>query len=226
LDRTPIVQSATYQGYPAWSPDGKRVTYGDAGDIWTVDPFNPIDRVNLANDALLQGAPSWSPDGRLIIFTQGPATFGSSQIWTIDVTTKQRTRLTLDPDNQRDSFGVWQPLFAPGSTDYFPWGDNLCSGRPGGDDALAIVTHLAGLDTPHVPGCPWLGESGLTSTNATTEWGNVDCTAGLNAADVLVELAYVAEVDYTQFVAPVGGPNDTCPLPNDYVQWIPLGPPN
>ncbi len=225
IERLPIVQSATYQGSPSWSPDGKRVAYGDGGDIWTVDPFNPIDRVKITDDAGFQRSPAWSPDGKLIAFGQQTSLFSrDSQLWVIDVITKQRTRITNDPDLYVDGQPTWQPLWAPGSDNYYVWGDNNCAGQLDELSALNALIFMSGLEPPHVPGCPYIGELGLiTSTNEQTEWGNLDCESGIDSDDIINTLLYIIEyVPPEQAQAAGIEPIDTCPAIDDYIQWLPL----
>lgn len=226
-DRMPIVQSATYTGFPSWSPDGRRVAYGDNGDIWTVDPFNPIDRVNVTNDSLYQSDPAYSPDGKRIAFTQrsGLAT-SDRQVWTIDVQTKQRTRVTSDPIVTEEARPDWHPVFAPGSDRYVVWGDNACLGKQSLLGVLATLKHLAGIQNQGRPGCPFLGESGLTSTNITTEWGNLDCASGVDTGDVIAGILYILELELPQVPQAAGDdPAPRCPEMDEYIEWVPLGAP-
>jgi len=51
---------------PAWSPDGARIFYSQAGDIWAidVDGFNP-ESILMGKEAL---CPALSPDGKTLLF--------------------------------------------------------------------------------------------------------------------------------------------------------------
>ena len=89
--------------------------------------------------------------------------------------------------------------------------------------AVATLFVLAGLEPLRRPGCPLIGELGLTSTNVTTQWGNLDCQNGVDGADVVAGLAYTIELEIPVFQEPQGGPiEDPCPPLDTYLEWIPL----
>src|SRR6185436_6489451 len=52
---------------PAWSPDGTRLAFVEAGQLVTVAP-DGTGRVQLTNDGRTYAAPNWSPDGRTIVY--------------------------------------------------------------------------------------------------------------------------------------------------------------
>jgi Tol biopolymer transport system component len=208
-------------GHPlSWSPDGKQLAYTSGQDVWTIDARDGSNARNLTNDGLLQFDVSWSPDGRLIAFDQG-ALNSNFQIWTIDPNNGHRSIVSRNNDNL-DLVPSWQRVWAPSSDGYFPWGDNNCSGKPQPGSVLPTLQALAGIDVSHVPGCPWIGESGITSTNIPTVWGDTDCTGGLGTGDILAGLEYVVEAGpYDPAnVQPVGF-SSSCPPIGTYSQWIP-----
>ncbi len=97
-------------------------------------------------------APSYSPDGKRIAFTQRSGLVTSDrQVWTIDVQTKQRTRVTSDPILTEEVRPDWHPVFAPGSDRYVVWGDNACLGRQSLLGVLATLKYLAGIQNQGPP---------------------------------------------------------------------------
>ena len=56
----------------AWSPDGTRIAFADAG-IWVVSADGssaPIELVQLASDSPVWSSPAWSPDGTRIAWAE------------------------------------------------------------------------------------------------------------------------------------------------------------
>ena len=52
----------------SWSPDGGKIAFDDAGEIFTVS-IDGSNRTNLTNYPANDKAPAWSPDGARILFT-------------------------------------------------------------------------------------------------------------------------------------------------------------
>jgi TolB protein len=53
---------------PQWSPDGSRILYAHAEDVWVMDP-GTAEAVNLTEDFdAWSSQPDWSPDGRQVVF--------------------------------------------------------------------------------------------------------------------------------------------------------------
>ncbi len=213
---------STIEGHPlSWSPDGSQLAYSNGLDVWTIGANGSNPR-NLTNDALFQFDVSWSPDGKLIAFDQGTLG-GSFDIWSIDPQSGHRTRVSQSTDNA-DAIPAWQPLWAPGSDSYFPWGDNNCSGKPQPSSLLPTLQSIAGLNVSHVPGCPWIGESGITATNIPTVWGDTDCSTKLDAGDIIAGLQYALEIGpYLPSDSQPAGNIRFCPPVGIYSQWIPTG---
>jgi TolB protein len=71
-----ISKSAAYDGWPAWSPDGKRIVFSsnragpaNIGQLYAVDPDGSnLEKLTDGPGAFVQ--PSWSPDGRRIYVHQ------------------------------------------------------------------------------------------------------------------------------------------------------------
>lgn len=62
-----VTKGTASHSSPRWSPDGKRIAYVTAGQIWVMDPDgdDPDQITNISTGA---GNPVWSPDGRWIAF--------------------------------------------------------------------------------------------------------------------------------------------------------------
>ena len=58
------------------SPDGKRIAYGVAGQVW-VRPIDGGDARMVSSGTFVAGTPFWSPDGRSLAFTRG------GKLWTV-----------------------------------------------------------------------------------------------------------------------------------------------
>jgi Tol biopolymer transport system component len=106
--RTPGAASAAFvsstrsEGYPQYSPDGKRIAFESnrSGDyaIWTCDS----DGANCAQltplDGPAAGRPRWSPDGNRIVFTASRG--GQDDIYVIEAGGGGLRRLTTDASNE------------------------------------------------------------------------------------------------------------------------------
>lgn len=99
---------------PAWSPDGKYLLYSapaasgnkaDGLDIWkiSVNGGDPVDLTNRKGDELY---PCWSPKGDLISFTSNSREDGILQLYSMDSTGNQQTRISSDFEEQQ---GIWPP---------------------------------------------------------------------------------------------------------------------
>lgn len=58
----------------SWSPDGRKITFPENGDIYSVNA-DGTDRVNLTNNPAWDSEPTWSANGSRIIFTSSRAFF-------------------------------------------------------------------------------------------------------------------------------------------------------
>jgi Tol biopolymer transport system component len=198
-----------------WSPDGTKIVYNSGMDVWIADADggNPQ---NLTNDAAPQADVSWSPDGGLIAYDQ----FVNDEwtIWTIDPISAVRNQVPIMTDNN-DFLPVWQPMFGAGSDGYFVWGDYNCDGLPTLPGLLQLLKYLADMQVKNTPGCPWIGDPGLTpSYDFDINWGDTNCDNSFNAQDVLDFFAYYLELGQ-QEQQPAG--DSRCPPIGTYLELLP-----
>jgi Tol biopolymer transport system component/imidazolonepropionase-like amidohydrolase len=97
---------------PAWSPDGKWITffaYRDGGyDIWAIAP-DGADQHKLTWGAFDDREPTWSHDGTRVAFSsdRGNPLGSDYNIWILDVDTGALRQLTTDPAD--DYMPAWSP---------------------------------------------------------------------------------------------------------------------
>ena len=131
---------------PEWSPDGRRIAYSDAGDIYVIRPDGSHRRrLTDTTDWLCSNDdPSWSPGGKRIVFSAltgdcSKVYPGDYEIFTMRADGSGRRRLTSNeradtqpdwsPDGRRIVFGSGRRLVSTGvhggdrrvvfETDYF-----------------------------------------------------------------------------------------------------------
>jgi Tol biopolymer transport system component len=219
-----LSQFPSSAGHPiSWSPDSNQIAYVSGSDVWTI-PAAGGTPTNQTDDSLLQRDVSWSPDGGLIAFDQGTLFSTNVSIWTIDPISGVRNQVSPDIEGSGFAVPTWQPLWAPDSDRYYVWGDTRCDGEPDLLDLLDVMRQMSGASVKHVPGCPWLGEPGLDSTNNSGPWGSMVCSNQLTGADVIEFFHYILDIrDHAPpFTGPAGFSSTDCPPIGSYTEFIPL----
>jgi Tol biopolymer transport system component len=110
VSRNPIrlTQSGDHDGWPTWSPDGKRVAFyserSGNRDIWVinVDGSGLTQLTDHPEDDL---HPAWSPDGTKIAFTSERG--GNPDVWVMNADGSNPVNLTKTPG--RDRYPMWSP---------------------------------------------------------------------------------------------------------------------
>jgi hypothetical protein len=94
---------------PDWSPDGQKIVYARAGDIYTMNASGSgvTDITNTPSEH--EQYPAWSPDNTRIAYESYRD--GNAEIYTMNTNGTARTRVTNNPNP--DYHPTWQPL-APG----------------------------------------------------------------------------------------------------------------
>ncbi len=94
---------------PAWSPDSRQLAYVSFRNNRSAVVVQNLRTGNwreVSSEPGINGAPSFSPDGRKLVVTLGGAE-GNLDIYTVDLRTRQRTRLTTH--RAIDTEGSWSP---------------------------------------------------------------------------------------------------------------------
>ncbi len=115
---------------PAWSPDGNwlaYVSFENRRSTVYVQQVKTGARQLVSARAGINGAPSWSPDGHKLALALSGSD-GNPEIYTLDLSNQQLTRLTDDPSINTEP--VWAP---DGRSIYFT------SDRGGGPQVYQIV---------------------------------------------------------------------------------------
>jgi TolB protein len=95
----------------AWSPDGSKVAFTRAGEIYVVNA-DGTGQVDLTNDPAWDFAPEWSPDGTKLAFARElpggeHTTWAPADVWVMNSDGSEQTNLTNNP--AFDSDPAWSP---------------------------------------------------------------------------------------------------------------------
>lgn len=97
-----------YDSGAKFSPNGKQIAFygsneNNQWDLYVMDS-NGTNLYNLTNDSIECYSPDWSSDGKWLVYTAGSK--GNYNIWKINITTKERIKLTNT--NGRNESPVWK----------------------------------------------------------------------------------------------------------------------
>ena len=106
---TNLTQSAGYDRYPSWSPDGGRIAFvsnrdGGDGEVYVMDA-DGTSPTRLTQDASDARSPSWSPDGGRIAFMSNRD--GNGEIYVMAADGTSLTNLT------QNAAAAWSPTWSP-----------------------------------------------------------------------------------------------------------------
>jgi Tol biopolymer transport system component len=102
------VTTNVLDGFPGWSPDGRRIVFERDGSIVTVRPDGTDEVVVLSGDDYLM--PAWSPDGTRIVVTFSANGSFAGSIVTVAADGGPTTTLTEESETTADLQPDWQPL--------------------------------------------------------------------------------------------------------------------
>jgi serine/threonine-protein kinase len=123
--RNPVLvagDSAVDEVWPAYSPDGRQIAYNHkGGGIFVAGATGESAR----RVTTFGSYPAWSPDAKQLVFSSEEVetpynTLGTGTLWTVDVSGKTPSQVTIDRNEARD-FGVYQPAWSPNGSRIAYW---------------------------------------------------------------------------------------------------------
>ena len=105
-ERVQVTSGTSSKTYPAFSPDGRFVSYESEGDIWSVSLDTGVMR-RLTTNASADRSAAWSPDGREIAFVS--ARWGRSRVYAMDSRGERHGLREVTADSFSGSNPVWSP---------------------------------------------------------------------------------------------------------------------
>jgi Tol biopolymer transport system component len=109
---TRLTSSTTIARWPTWSPDSRRIAYGDAKDLYVIDLDGAGTPQKLLEDKFVKSPSDWSPDGRFLIYRQAAQSAGAKgDLWVLPLqadrtpfpfvaTGAEETRAQFSPDGR------------------------------------------------------------------------------------------------------------------------------
>jgi Tol biopolymer transport system component len=107
-----LTDTACWEGYPSWSPDGKRIAYDHCRKNETDSQFSSVWVMNADGSGRRQltplgsGLPSWSPDGTKIAYTRYPSRT-AKDVFVMNTDGSGQRAVVRGPEN--DECPVWTP---------------------------------------------------------------------------------------------------------------------
>ena len=111
-ERTQLTTGTSTKSYPAFSPDGRLVSYESEGDIWTVELATGQVR-RLTTDWLVDRNAAWSPDGKELVFVS--ARWGRSTIYVMSAQGERTHLRAITPQGEvlPQGYGGQNPVWSP-----------------------------------------------------------------------------------------------------------------
>jgi Tol biopolymer transport system component len=168
-----ITHGSTGSGWPAWSPDGSRITFDSdrsdpdptddhlVNDVFTMRA-DGSDVQKLTDSLGFSGDPAYSPDGSLVVFAsdrgvksnvpEPPAALPGLSIFMIRTDGTGLRRITTPPQGSTDT----EPRFSPDGTKVlftrFQGGHYFDYGRAVGDTSAVFTADVDGTNLKRVTG--------------------------------------------------------------------------
>ena len=103
-ERVKLTAGSASKSYPAFSPDGRLISYESEGDIWTVEIATGKSQ-RLTTDWRLDRQAAWSPDGKEIAFVSDR--WGRSNIYVMSASGEREGLRMVTPDGVGAASPVW-----------------------------------------------------------------------------------------------------------------------
>jgi TolB protein len=104
----PVTGKVTNDGWPTWSPDGRRIAFhsdrSGNWDVWVIS-LDDSGLTNVTDHPDDDRYPAWSPDGQSIAFTSDRD--GDQDVWLMNVDGSNPVNLSNTPG--RDRYAMWSP---------------------------------------------------------------------------------------------------------------------
>jgi dipeptidyl aminopeptidase/acylaminoacyl peptidase len=138
-DGSPPLSQLTSDGssdHPRWSPDGGRIAFDRAGDIYVMD----ADGENVRRLTTFGGSsrPAWGPNGNRLVFVHRPNLNSGGDLWLVPVAGGAPSRLTFQG---KLSCEVTEPSWSPlGGLIAYQWQRRTSDGNCG--DTKVVIMRI------------------------------------------------------------------------------------